>query len=98
MRCGVSIPLSIRRFSTSADSSAFPCSPSTCRRDLATDLGKSGWENIPIDEREGITPAAPATSAHRQYLFAVTGGKRPDRAGQSAEATEFDRFVRAQQT
>ena len=53
---------------------------------------------MPEDAREGITPAAPATPEYRRYLFAVTGGARPDRAAQSPEDPAFDRFVRAQQT
>lgn len=69
-----------------------------CRRALVTEVGKSGWEAIPEDERDGVTPAAPATPEHRQYLFDLTGGRRSDRAAQSAQAPEFDRFVRAQQT
>ncbi|WJH37807.1 ChaN family lipoprotein (plasmid) [Aliirhizobium terrae] len=69
-----------------------------CRRALVTEVGKSGWDAIPVDERDGVTPAVPATPEHRQYLFDLTGGRRPDRAAQSAQAPEFDRFVRAQQT
>lgn len=69
-----------------------------CRRALVTEVGKLGWDAIPVDERDGVTPAVPATPEHRQYLFDITGGGRPDRAAQSADAPEFDRFVRAQQT
>jgi uncharacterized iron-regulated protein len=69
-----------------------------CRRALVTEVGKLGWDAIPAGERDGVTPAVPATPEHRQYLFDITGGGRPDRAAQSAGAPEFDRFVRAQQT
>jgi len=69
-----------------------------CRRDLVREVGAGGWDAVPEDAREGITPALPATPAYRRYLFAVTGGARPDRAAQSPEDPAFDRFVRAQQT
>lgn len=69
-----------------------------CRRALVTEVGKSGWDAIPVEERDGVTPAAAATLEHRQYLFDITGGLRSERAAQSAAAPDFDRFVRAQQT
>ncbi|KRB62043.1 hypothetical protein ASE04_19360 [Rhizobium sp. Root708] len=69
-----------------------------CRRALVTEVGKLGWDAIPIEDRDGVSPAKPATDAHRQYLFNLTGGGRPDRKARSADDPEFDRFVRAQQT
>lgn len=69
-----------------------------CYRALVTRVGKEGWDAIPEPERDGLTPAKPATMAYRQYLFDITGGPRPDRAAKSAEDPAFDRFVRAQQT
>lgn len=69
-----------------------------CRRALVTEVGRDGWENIPENAREGLSPAVPATAAYRQYLFDITGGRREGRAAQSADDPAFDRFVRAQQT
>ncbi|MEO9340596.1 ChaN family lipoprotein [Mesorhizobium sp. SB112] len=69
-----------------------------CYRELVTRVGKEGWDAIPADERDGLTPSAAATPAYRQYLFDITGGGSPSRKVQSADAPEFDRFVRAQQT
>lgn len=69
-----------------------------CERPLVTRVGKDGWDAIPDDERDGLTPAVPASAAHRQYLFDITGGGRPDRRAADADDPGFDRFVRAQQT
>lgn len=69
-----------------------------CRRALVSDVGAGGWDSIPVEAREGITPSAPASPAYRRYLFEITGGARPDRAAQGPEDVAFDRFVRAQQT
>lgn len=64
-----------------------------CERPLVTRVGKEGWAAIPIDERDGLTPARPALPAYRDYLGRITGpsGRPPDPAG-------IDRFIRAQQT
>lgn len=69
-----------------------------CRRALVTEVGKLGWDAIAPENRDGVTPALPATSAYRQYLFDLTGGARPDRLAQTPNDPGFDRFVRAQQT
>lgn len=69
-----------------------------CRRDLVREVGAGGWESVPDEAREGLTPAAPASAAYRRYLFEVTGGGRPGRKAASPEDPAFDRFVRAQQT
>lgn len=69
-----------------------------CERSLVTRVGKEGWDAIPEEERDGLTPAAPASLAHRQYLFDITGGGRSDRPVTHAADPGFDRFVRAQQT
>lgn len=69
-----------------------------CRRALVSEVGRDGWEPIPDADREGLTPAAPASSAYRRYLYDVTGGNRPDREAQSPDDPAFERFVRAQQT
>lgn len=68
-----------------------------CERSLVSRVGKEGWDAIPEAERDGLTPAIPASPAHREHLFALTGGARPDRVAQSAASPDFDRFVRAQQ-
>lgn len=72
-----------------------------CYRPLVTRVGKEGWEAIPEAERDGLTPAAPATAAYRQYLFNLVGRGRaggPSGMAVSADDPAFDRFVRAQQT
>lgn len=75
-----------------------PMKALNCRRALVTEVGKMGWDAIPVENRDGVTPAKPATEAYRQYLFDITGGGRPDRKASSPSDPEFDRFVRAQQT
>lgn len=65
-----------------------------CHRPLVTRVGQLGWEAIPEEERDGVTPAAPATDAYRRYLAAITGGFA---AAQERPAMASDRFVRAQQ-
>lgn len=68
-----------------------------CRRPLVTEVGKVGWDNIPASERDGVTPAKPATEAYRSYLFNLTGGGPPSRKSTGPMDPAFDRFVRAQQ-
>lgn len=68
-----------------------------CHRPLVTRVGQVGWEAVPVAERDGVTPSAPATDRYRDYLAAITG-----RFGESAKPKamapeRFDRFVRAQQ-
>lgn len=75
-----------------------PMKALNCRRSLVTEVGKLGWDAIAAEDRDGLTPARAASDAHRHYLFAITGGARPDRRATSALDPEFDRFVRAQQT
>lgn len=75
-----------------------PMKALNCRRALVTEVGKLGWDAIALADRDGVTPAKPAPPAYRDYLFAVTGGVRPDRAALSGADPAFDRFVRAQQT
>jgi len=69
-----------------------------CRRDLVTRVGKESWDAIPEAERDGLTPARPASLAHREHLLRLTNGGPPFMHGKTADAPEFDRFVRAQQT
>jgi len=68
-----------------------------CYRALVTRVGKEGWDAIPEDERDGLTPSAEATIAYREYLFGL-GLNRSPTAPVSAMDPKLDRFVRAQQT
>lgn len=69
-----------------------------CHRPLVTRVGKEGWDAIPEDERDGLTPARPASPEARRHLFELTGGKREGREAQSGDDPAFDRFIRAQGT
>ena len=66
-------------------------------RSLVSLIGREGWDALPPAERAWLTPARPASSAYRRYLFEVTGGVRPGRAAAGPDDPAFDRFVRAQQ-
>ena len=68
-----------------------------CERPLVSRVGREGWDAIPEAERDGLTPAAPATAAYRRHLFDLTGGGAGGRA-HGPDDPAFDRFVRAQQT
>lgn len=68
-----------------------------CNRPLVTRVGKDGWDAVPEDERDGLTPAAEATIAYREYLFGL-GLNRAPTAPVSAMDPKLDRFIRAQQT
>ncbi len=68
-----------------------------CYRALVTRVGKEGWDAIPEDERDGLTPSAEATVAYREYLFGL-GLNRSPTAPVSAMDPSLDRFIRAQQT
>ncbi|WP_210165474.1 ChaN family lipoprotein [Aureimonas altamirensis] len=69
-----------------------------CERPLVTKVGKLGWEAIDDAEREGITPARPASDGYRRYLHDICGRFAPSGGPASPDAPDFDRFVRAQQT
>ncbi len=64
-----------------------------CNRPLVTRVGKEGWDAIPVEERDGLTPARPALPAYRDYLGRVAGP-----SGRPSDPATIDRFVRAQQT
>ncbi|TYC51307.1 ChaN family lipoprotein [Rhodobacterales bacterium] len=68
-----------------------------CRRSLVTEVGKDGWEAISEEDRDDVTPALPATSAYRRFLFDYTGGGSANRKATNPDDPAFDRFVRAQQ-
>ena len=65
-----------------------------CYRELVSRVGKLGWDAIPEAERDGLTPAAPATGAYHAYL-ASYGNRR--KKG-SMPASDRERFMRAMQT
>lgn len=68
-----------------------------CHRPLVTQVGQVGWDAIPLEQRDGVTPSAPATAAYRAYLEGLMGGGAADRQV-SAPSAISDRFLRAQQT
>lgn len=68
-----------------------------CRRDLVREVGAGGWEAVPEDAREGLTPARPSSPAYRRFIFELTGGGTPARKSASPGDPAFDRFVRAQE-
>jgi len=65
-----------------------------CHRPLVTRVGVEGWDAIPEAERDGLTPAAPATAEYRRYLWGL-GVRRSAVSGPDDPA--FARFWRAQQ-
>ena len=62
-----------------------------CRRALVTEVGKLGWDAIPEADRDSVTPSVPASPEHRQYLFEITGGGRPDRKAASPDSPDTPR-------
>ncbi|AGT10698.1 ChaN family lipoprotein [Paracoccus aminophilus] len=68
-----------------------------CRRELVREVGAGGWQSVPEENREGLTPARPSSEAYRRFIFELTGGGAPGRKVTSAEDPGFDRFVRAQE-
>lgn len=75
-----------------------PMKALNCRRSLVSEVGKQGWDAVPEKDRDGLTPAKPASNAYRQYLFKSTGGVMGHLKASSHDDPFFDRFVRAQQT
>lgn len=65
-----------------------------CRRDLVTRVGKEGWEAIPIEERDGLTPAKPASQGYYDYLHSIMSHM----GGQMPQKFSMEHFIRAQQT
>lgn len=68
-----------------------------CHRPLVTRVGQVGWEAIPVPERDGVTPSAPATDGYRDYLAAITGRFSGSAKPEAMAPERFDRFIRAQQ-
>lgn len=62
-----------------------------CPRALVKRIGQEGWENVPEDERDGLTPAAPPTEEYIASLRRWLG--TPEKPWEPTE-----RFFRAQQT
>lgn len=62
-----------------------------CYRELVTRVGDGGWESVPENERDGLTPAAPPTEAYIASFSRWLG--TPENPWQPQE-----RFFRAQQT
>ncbi|WP_340149384.1 ChaN family lipoprotein [uncultured Sneathiella sp.] len=70
-----------------------------CYRALVTRVGKEGWDAIPEEDRDELTPAKPATDAYRDYLFSLVSGPDGIFQQQTEEAkARKDHFTRAQQT
>lgn len=67
-----------------------------CYRELVSRVGKEGWDAVPEDERDGLTPAAPITPAFRDYLSSVFGAGM-EQAGRGSSGRDPERFFRAQQ-
>ena len=62
-----------------------------CPRELVRRVGREGWESIPENERDGLTPAAPALPGYKAFLESLVGTNNP-------MGGVTDRFIRAQQT
>lgn len=62
-----------------------------CYRELVTRVGKEGWEAVPVNERDGLSPAAPPLLGYAEFLASMVGDAAP-----MGGVTE--RFIRAQQT
>ncbi|HEY5795249.1 MAG TPA: ChaN family lipoprotein [Bosea sp. (in: a-proteobacteria)] len=69
-----------------------------CHRPLVTRVGQLGWDAIPVEERDGVTPSAPATDAYRAYLERLMGSVSGAERAADAASPVSDRFLRAQQT
>ena len=61
-----------------------------CYRALVTKVGKEGWESVPEEERDGLTPSAPPTP---EYIASFRWLDTPEKKWEPT-----DRFLRAQQT
>lgn len=68
-----------------------------CNRELVRQVGKGGWEAVPEDDREGLTPARPSAKPYRKFIHQLTGGGPPGRQSADPMSPEFYRFVRAQE-
>jgi uncharacterized iron-regulated protein len=65
-------------------------------REFVRTVGSKGMDAVPVDKREGVSDAAPATEAYLERLFAVYS-EHPDKGRIPARSDpEFRRFVDAQ--
>lgn len=69
-----------------------------CHRPLVTRVGQLGWDAIPVEERDGLTPSAPATEAYRAYIEGLMTSFSSAERSPGAPSPVSDRFLRAQQT
>lgn len=67
-----------------------------CYRALVSRVRREGWDAIPVAERDGLSPAAPATPEYRQYLLDILNRLRDGGPPRVMDA-RFDGFVAAQQ-
>lgn len=67
-----------------------------CYRELVTRVGKLGWDAIPEAERDGLTPAAPASEAYHERLAGYR--KQEPKSSSPMAAPDRERFMRAMQT
>jgi uncharacterized iron-regulated protein len=69
-----------------------------CRRELVREIGRAGWDAVPVEARDGLTPPAPPGEAYRRYVFAATrGGAMGGRPGAASPMDPaFDRILRSQ--
>ena len=66
-----------------------------CYRELVTRVGKEGWDAVPVEERDGLTPSAPPLPSYVRHLLAMTGGNA---GGRGNIPVDGGRFMRAMQT
>lgn len=66
-----------------------------CYRELVTRIGREGWEAVPVEERDGLTPSAAPLPGYVRYLQAMTGGSA---GGRENMPVDGGRFMRAMQT
>ena len=65
-------------------------------REFVRTVGAKGLEAVPVDKREGVSGAAPATGPYVERLFAAYS-EHPDKGGVASRSDpEFRRFVDAQ--
>ncbi|MBL8489481.1 MAG: ChaN family lipoprotein [Rhodocyclaceae bacterium] len=78
---------------------------------LTEAVAEKGWEGVPVERREGVGRAAPATEAYRDFLFEVYREHGARRGGEGKEGQggkvavpparsdpAFRRFIESQQT
>lgn len=66
-----------------------------CYRELVSRVGREGWDAIPVEERDGLTPSAPPLPGYARHLLAMTGGNI---GSSERNPVDGERFMRAMQT